>query len=180
MLLVSPIWLIPQPAKAQIIFEPIKQEVNVQPNKPQTEYRPEVIPLPGDIPRKFSANKKKVVKPIPANQETETSGRDYSKEEVTKLINDYSQLYGISPETPLCIARLESGFNQHSKNKSSSASGVFQYLSGTWKATDEGKAGQSVMDAESNIKAAIKYMASRKNAIPWTTAKSCPPISVAK
>jgi hypothetical protein len=105
------------------------------------------------------------------------SGRHYTPAEVVEIIKQYAQQYGIAAEAPLCIAKKESGYNQFSANKRSSARGVFQYLSGTWRATDEGKAGLSVYDAESNIKAAIKYMASRKNAKPWTVAKQCQPIT---
>lgn len=105
---------------------------------------------------------------------SEYTGYKYSKEEVQELIISYSAQYGIDPSTPLCIARLESGFNQFSKNRSSTASGVFQYLSGTWKGTDEGKAGLSVFDAESNVKAAVKYMAIHKNTRPWVVANRCP------
>jgi hypothetical protein len=104
------------------------------------------------------------------------NGRHYSAEEVIELIKQYAQLFGIRSDAPLCIAKLESGYNQFSKNKKSSASGVFQYLSGTWKATDEGRAGLSVLDADANVRAAIKYMASRLNAKPWTVAPKCPPI----
>lgn len=105
------------------------------------------------------------------------SGRHYSKEEVQELIKQYSLVYGIQSEGPLCIAKLESGYNQFSKNSGSTASGVFQYLSGTWKSTDEGKLGFSFFDAEQNVKAAVKYMASRLNAKPWVVAPKCPAIS---
>lgn len=111
-------------------------------------------------------------------QSIQYSGRYYSKEEVQELIKSYSAQYGIKPDAPLCIAKLESGYNQFSKNKSSSASGVFQYLNSTWKATDEGKIGLSVFDPDANIKAAIKYMASRKSAKPWTVHTKCPPIQL--
>jgi hypothetical protein len=138
---------------------------NIQPrdNKPVQKAKPTTDPI-----RARPTNR-----PNPKGN-TETSGRSYSKEEVIQLINDYSKLYGISPETPLCIARLESGYNQFSKNKSSSASGVFQYLSGTWRGTDEGRSGLSVFDAEANVKAAIKYMAIHKSTKPWTVAPKCP------
>jgi hypothetical protein len=102
------------------------------------------------------------------------SGRHYSKEEVQQLIRDYSAAYGINPDVPLCIARLESGYNQFSKNRSSTASGVFQYLSSTWRGTDEGRAGLSVFDADANVRAAIKYMASRRSTQPWEVRHSCP------
>jgi soluble lytic murein transglycosylase-like protein len=113
----------------------------------------------------------------PLDVQTKISGRNYSKEEVQALIVQYSQQYGIDSAAPMCIARLESGFNQYSKNRSSSAAGVFQYLSGTWRSTDEGRAGGSVYDAELNVKAAIKYMASRKSTQPWEVRNKCPKIS---
>lgn len=102
------------------------------------------------------------------------SGRNYSKDEVIELIKSYSAQYGIKPEMPLCIALKESGYNQLSANKSSSARGVFQYLSGTWAKTDEGLAGLSVFDADANVKAAIKYMAIHKKTTPWVVASGCP------
>lgn len=98
------------------------------------------------------------------------------KESVKALIIRYSEQYGIDPAVPLCIAYHESGYNSSSKNKSSSAAGVFQYLSGTWAGTDEGKAGMSVYEAEANVKAAIKYMSSRKNTNPWEVRNKCPKI----
>ncbi len=107
-------------------------------------------------------------------------GKTFSKEEVQELIVQYSSEYGINPETPLCIARLESGYNQFSKNKRSTASGVFQYLSSTWRHTDEGKAGHSVFDAEANVKAAVKYMGIHKNTKPWVVKSKCPALTFTK
>lgn len=129
---------------------------------------PEVQSLSKTKPRVLSGNHQ--------NGTDSYSGRHYSVSEVQQLIKDYSSQYKIDSDTPLCIAKLESDYNQFSKNKSSSASGVFQYLSATWKATDEGKAGLSVFDADANIRAGIKYMASRKSAKLWTVASKCPPI----
>jgi hypothetical protein len=117
------------------------------------------------------------VPPKPVLQ-SQTIGQHYSKEEVIQLIKEFSQQYGINPDTPLCIALKESGYNQFSANKTSSARGVFQYLSGTWKATDEGKIGLSVFDADANVRAAVKYMAIHKSTKPWVTASSCPPLKI--
>ncbi len=129
-------------------------------------------------PAKVTPPKKAVSAPKnptpPAKSSGGNSGRNYSVAEVKALIVGYSAQYGISSEAPLCIAKLESGFNQFSKNKTSSASGVFQYLSGTWKGTDEGKAGLSVFDASANTLAAVKYMASRGNTKPWVVGSKCP------
>jgi Transglycosylase SLT domain len=106
------------------------------------------------------------------------SGRHYSKEEVQALIIHYSAQYGINSATPLCIAKLESGYNQFSKNSTSTASGVFQYLSSTWRVTDEGKSGLSVLDADANVRAAIKYMAIHKSTRPWVVGNKCPSLNL--
>lgn len=106
--------------------------------------------------------------------------RSYSKEEVEQLIVHYSAVYGIDSKTPRCIAFKESGYNQFSKNKRSTASGVFQYLSSTWKHTDEGKAGHNVFDADANVKAAVKYMAIHKSTQPWVVRTMCPKITFVK
>lgn len=116
--------------------------------------------------------------PILQRQSVRTySGRNYTKEEVIQLIKDYSTQYGINAEVPLCIAKLESGYNQFSENSRSTASGIFQYLTGTWMGTDEGRAKLSVFDAEANVKAAIKYMASRNNTQPWVVNNKCPQLT---
>jgi soluble lytic murein transglycosylase-like protein len=133
-------------------------------------HKTETLPTPSEV---VEPTKRKVS----TNDTTRYSGRDYGQGEVQDLIRKYSQQYGIEPDTPLCIAKHESGFNPNAKNKSSSASGVFQYLSSTWKGTDEGKAGYSVFDAEQNVKAAIKYMAIHKNVRPWTVHKKCPTLT---
>ena len=121
---------------------------------------------------------KKQNKPAPNQSIKPEVRRDYGAGEIQNLIIKYSEQYGISSETPLCIAKHESGFNSNARNPNSTAKGVFQYLDGTWKATDEGRAGYSVLDAESNIRAAVKYMSSRKNAKPWTVHTKCPPIKI--
>jgi hypothetical protein len=100
------------------------------------------------------------------------SGRYYSKEEVTELIKNYSAQYGISADLPLSVANCESGYNQFSKNKSSTASGVFQYIHSTWIHTEAGKQGISVFDADANVHMAIKSIASG-GISNWSASKSC-------
>lgn len=146
--------------------EPIKLEVKEPSNEPR------IVPLASHSKR-TQDRRDRPPTALQRNPQSEQL-RQYSKEEVKALIISYSEQYGISPEAPLCIAQKESGFNSNSRNRNSSASGVFQYLNGTWKATDEGKLGHSVFDAEQNIKAAVKYMAIHKNTRPWTVAPSCP------
>lgn len=196
MCLVAPFWMIPTPAKANV---PPIQKIQIVVAEKTGVDSPGVLPIHPEVIQ--SADDKSIqeiskvdeIRPKERTKsnrtagqsntniqrnlqkaEAQPTGRSYSKEEVVNLINAYSKLYGISPETPLCIARLESGYNQYSKNKSSSASGVFQYLSNTFAATDEGKMGQSVFNADANVKAAVKYMAIHKNTRPWVTAPQCP------
>lgn len=94
------------------------------------------------------------------------------KQRVIDLIRATSERYGIQPELPLAIARCESGYNANAKNRSSTASGVFQYLAGTWANTPEGKAGKSVFDVEANIEAAVRHIA-KKGTSPWNASKHC-------
>ena len=136
-----------------------------------------MLPKSKPLPAKSKpAGKSKELGNADTSAQTVPSGRNYSKEEVKALIISYSNRYGIDPQTPLCIAYYESGYNANAKNRSSSAGGAFQYLESTFRATDEGKAGHSRFEAEANVKAAIKYMASRGNTKPWVVNKKCPPV----
>lgn len=170
-------------------------EVNSKqtPNQPKIETVPEEenptlknpcypAPVTSCNPEANLALNLSAVQPIltPAPAGTEYNGRIYTKDEVEALIVAYSEQYGIDPQTPKCIAFYESGYNQFSKNKRSTASGVFQYLSSTWKHTDEGKAGHSVFDADANVKAAVKYMAIHKKTTPWVVRGKCPALSFVK
>jgi len=94
------------------------------------------------------------------------------RESIAQLIRDAASRYGISDSLPLAIARCESGFNPSAKNRSSTASGTFQYLAGTWANTPEGRAGESVFDAEANIEAAVRHIA-KKGTSPWNASKAC-------
>jgi soluble lytic murein transglycosylase-like protein len=165
-------WLVPLKTLAQETYKP-KVETKTKPSEP---YVSENI-LIKDNALQPRPNSNRPQSPKVQLARPTYSGRYYSQEEIQQLIRAYSAQYGIPAEVPTCIARLESGFNQFARNKSSSASGVFQYLSGTWKATDEGKAGYSVFDAEANVRAAIKYMASRKSTKPWVVGPRCPSIN---
>lgn len=99
-------------------------------------------------------------------------GRSYTKDEVIQLIKDYSARYNISPNLPLAIAKCESGYRADAKNRSSTASGVFQWLASSWANQPPGKAGISVFDAEANIQAAVWLIAHGKSS-PWNASKHC-------
>lgn len=168
------IWLIPIKAESEkkvTIHEPHA----VQEIKPNVPSNPQ-LPITSN-PQNVSSSRVDTRKSITKTESRVYDGRNYSKEEVQSLIILYASIYGIAPETPLCIAKLESGYNQFSANRHSTAKGIFQYLVGTWKATDEGKAGYSVFDADANVKAAVKYMAIHKSTKPWTVAPRCPKLT---
>lgn len=67
---------------------------------------------------------------------------------IQQVIKDYSEAYGVNVDTALRIASCESRFDPLAKNKYSTASGVYQFLKGTWEGYCEG----DVFDAEANIK----------------------------
>ncbi|MFA6989759.1 MAG: transglycosylase SLT domain-containing protein [Candidatus Gastranaerophilaceae bacterium] len=60
---------------------------------------------------------------------------------------------GINPQVALAISECESGYNPNAKNPNSSARGIYQFLSGTWKNYCEG----SVLNATDNIKCFMKW-----------------------
>lgn len=65
----------------------------------------------------------------------------------------------------LSVARCESGFNEHDRNPTSSAAGVYQFLSGTWRAVKQHyrrvkwryRLSGRVENARSNVLLAIRY-----------------------
>lgn len=65
----------------------------------------------------------------------------------------------------LSVARCESNFNEHDRNPTSSAAGVYQFLSGTWRAVKQHyrrvkwryRLSGRVENARSNVLLAIRY-----------------------
>lgn len=52
--------------------------------------------------------------------------------DVRCLIYQYSAKYGVKTETALRIAECESNLDPYARNQSSTASGVYQFISSTW------------------------------------------------
>jgi soluble lytic murein transglycosylase-like protein len=96
----------------------------------------------------------------------------YDKEQVKTLIYNYSIYYGVNPDLPIAIAKCESGFNYAAKNRSSTASGVFQFIRGTWAGTEEGKQGFSPFDADANVRAAVRKI-SKEGTWAWEASAHC-------
>lgn len=72
----------------------------------------------------------------------------------------------------LRIAMCESGLRWDAKNPTSTASGVFQYLAGTWRNTSEGRKGTSAFDADANIRMAVGHVAVHGTGA-WNASISC-------
>jgi hypothetical protein len=98
--------------------------------------------------------------------------RAYTREEVKHLIRVHAAAYGIDANLPLAIAHCESGFKWNAANSRSSASGVFQYVSGTWRRTREGRKGTSVFDTEAHIRMAVAQIATLGTAA-WNASRGC-------
>jgi soluble lytic murein transglycosylase-like protein len=75
------------------------------------------------------------------------------KETVKEMIIRLSEEYGVNTDTALRIAWCESRFDPLAKNPNSSASGVFQFLSGTY----EYIGGKDVFDPEENIRLFMEW-----------------------
>jgi hypothetical protein len=97
---------------------------------------------------------------------------EVSPERVQELIRIHSASYGLDPFLPLAIAKCESGYRWDAKNSSSTAAGVFQYLSGTWANTSAGRLGLSAFDADANIRMAVTNIAVH-GTDAWNASKPC-------
>ncbi len=54
---------------------------------------------------------------------------------IVDIITEAANKYGQNPASMIAIARCESGLNPQAYNRSSGASGLFQFLPGTWRTT---------------------------------------------
>jgi len=98
--------------------------------------------------------------------------RAYSEDQVQRLIRRYADTLGLDPDLPLAIARCESQFQWNAANPGSSARGVFQFVARTWARTLEGRRGTSALDAEANIRMALRHMATIGTS-PWNASRAC-------
>lgn len=105
---------------------------------------------------KIEAEVKKAVEPVKA--EAKVLGvSTVDKNDVQGLIRKY---FGKDADMALKIAKCESGMNPNSKNKTSTASGVFQIIKGTWIGNRQAMGLDTDLnlrfDAEENVKTAYK------------------------
>lgn len=91
---------------------------------------------------------------------------------VRGYIQQYAAEFGIDAGLLDRIAKCESGYRSNAKNRTSTASGVFQFIRGTWNGTIEGRAGLSPFNAEANVRAAARKI-SEGGLRAWNASKHC-------
>lgn len=84
--------------------------------------------------------------PAPAPQPAASGGT------IIDIITAAAQRYGQSPAAMIAVARCESALNPRAVNRSSGASGLFQFMPGTWRTTPY--AAQDIFDPVANANAA--------------------------
>jgi len=67
---------------------------------------------------------------------------------------EYGISMGLPPAWAWRVSRCESGWYAGAYNRSSGASGLFQFIPSTWRATPQGRAGLSPFDPYANAEAA--------------------------
>ena len=78
-----------------------------------------------------------------------------SVQQIQQIIRDAFAPLGPSVQDwALRVAKCESSYNPNAVNRSSGASGLFQFLPSTWASTPQAKAGKSVFDPVANAQAA--------------------------
>jgi len=86
------------------------------------------------------------------------------KAEIVKQAN----IYGVDPDNALALAFCESGYNNLARNKQgSSATGLYQFIYSTWKATESGKNHISPYEYKANIKEAMLKVQQGKTKQEW-------------
>ncbi len=99
----------------------------------------------GESPRAAAAP---AVTPAPAPAAAPAS----SGNSIVDIITTAANRYGQSPSAMLAVARCESNLDPNAVNRSSNASGLFQFLPGTWRTTPY--APSSIFDPYANANAA--------------------------
>ena len=90
--------------------------------------------------------------PAPPAPPAPTAAPTSSGGSITAIITAAANRYGQSPAAMLAVAKCESNYDPNAINPRSSASGLFQFLPGTWKTTPY--ASYSIFDPWANANAA--------------------------
>lgn len=79
----------------------------------------------------------------------------YTREQIIQRVTDYAAMYGIDQAIGLEQIRTESGFNPRAYNSGTGASGLGQFIPGTWKQYGNG---QDPFDVDANLDAWGRYL----------------------
>lgn len=90
--------------------------------------------------------------PAPTSAPAATPAPASSGGSIIEIITEAANRYGQSPAAMIAIARCESNLDPNAVNRSSNASGLFQFLPGTWRTTPY--ASYSIFDPWANANAA--------------------------
>ena len=80
--------------------------------------------------------------------------------------------YDLDGDLMTKIVFCESGFNPLAKSQTSTATGLAQFIIGTWNRTPQGKAGRSRLEAEANL-SAMAWLMDKEGTPPWNASKHC-------
>lgn len=102
--------------------------------------------------------------------------KELKREKVSEKIRRYSNYYGADPLLALNVACAESCaknkgnivvFNPNAKNPNSTASGIFQFIEGTWEAMCEG----DVFNEDDNVRCGTKVLAKENGIKHWEASR---------
>lgn len=85
------------------------------------------------------------------------------RQAIQAIIVTEANKYGVDPGLAIFIAANESDFNPKAKSKISTATGIFQFVIGTWKAYCAGDR----TDATDNIRCAVKLLSEPRGIKHW-------------
>ena len=93
----------------------------------------------------------------------------YTREQIIQRVAYYASLYGIDQTIALEQIRTESGFNPRAYNSGTGASGLGQFIPGTWKQYGNGK---DPFDVDANLDAWGRLMRDLLNQFGYDYAKA--------
>lgn len=131
------------------------------------------------LPVKVRSQAQEELTPLPAPvilAEPEVKEAEKKEMTVPELIEKYAKQYKVNASLAYKIADCESDFNPKNKNPRSTASGVFQFLRGSWNYYGTqlwgSMKGKDVFNAEQNIELAM-YVMSKRGTVDWNASRYC-------